>query len=109
MGQRVQGKCPWCGRSSLFLGAGDYITCSTAECSNPTGVTDLLDGETGHVVVILETGGFTIQHPMRERAEGELFDCGLHQYLSSLSAAPIASGKYRVRWDDCSARWERLA
>ena len=41
----VQGRCPFCGHRSLFLGSGGYITCRIAECPNPTGVADLLDGE----------------------------------------------------------------
>lgn len=32
---RVQGMCPTCGSSSLFLGAGGYVTCSWIQCSDP--------------------------------------------------------------------------
>lgn len=40
----VQGRCPFCGHSSLFLGSGGYVTCRIAECPTPTGVADLLAG-----------------------------------------------------------------
>jgi hypothetical protein len=28
-------KCPSCGSSSVFLGAGNYLTCGSIECPNP--------------------------------------------------------------------------
>jgi ribosomal protein S27AE len=41
----VQGRCPNCGSSSLFLGAGGYVTCSWIECTDPVAPTDLLAGD----------------------------------------------------------------
>jgi hypothetical protein len=40
----VQGRCPACGTSGLFLGAGGYITCSRLECPDPGAATALLCG-----------------------------------------------------------------
>jgi hypothetical protein len=97
MSDKVQGRCPWCGGNSLFLGSGGYVTCSHSECDNPSGITDLLDGETEHIVV-LRDNDFTIQHPMRERLAGELFECGLHGYLGNLGGPPRVPGRYRVMW-----------
>jgi len=38
----VQGHCPACGATSLFLADGGYITCSRIECPEPDAVTNLL-------------------------------------------------------------------
>lgn len=38
----VQGRCPSCNGSSLFLGSGGYVTCSRLDCPNPTAADDLL-------------------------------------------------------------------
>ena len=40
---RVQGRCPACGATSLFLGAGDYVTCSRLECREPDAATAALE------------------------------------------------------------------
>jgi hypothetical protein len=39
----VQGRCPACGGSSLFVGSGGYITCRRIECPNPDAATTLLE------------------------------------------------------------------
>jgi hypothetical protein len=39
---RVQGRCPACNGSSLFLGTGGYVTCSRLDCPNPTLADDQL-------------------------------------------------------------------
>lgn len=40
----VAGTCPACGsHGSLFLGSGNFVTCSWAECPGPTAVADMLD------------------------------------------------------------------
>lgn len=42
----VQGECPeGCGRT-LFVSAGGFITCSWAECPNPSAASDLLRNPT---------------------------------------------------------------
>ena len=38
----VQGRCPACNGSSLFLGTGGYVTCSRLDCPNPTLADDQL-------------------------------------------------------------------
>ncbi|MET7437007.1 DUF6085 family protein [Streptomyces sp. NPDC005496] len=42
---QVQGRCPACGRASLFLGHGGHVTCSIIDCPNPSAADDLLHGE----------------------------------------------------------------
>jgi len=85
-----------CGET-LFVGSGGYITCSYVECPAPDAVTRILDdGEILHVVVVGDEG-FDIQHPLRERLNGELFKCGLHEWMQALSGPPAKPGRYRVR------------
>ncbi|WP_020116791.1 hypothetical protein [Streptomyces canus] len=38
----VQGRCPACNGSSLFLGSGGYVTCSRLDCPNPCAADDLM-------------------------------------------------------------------
>ena len=41
-GNRVSGRCPACGSSSLFVEVGGHITCARAGCPDPTAVADQL-------------------------------------------------------------------
>lgn len=41
---KVQGRCPACRMSTLFVGAGGYITCSWLSCPDPGAASDLLEG-----------------------------------------------------------------
>jgi hypothetical protein len=41
----IQGRCPACGGSSLFVGSGGYITCRRIDCPEPDAATKLLHGD----------------------------------------------------------------
>jgi hypothetical protein len=41
--QRVQGRCPACRHSALFLGDGGYITCGNLQCTDPCAANDMLE------------------------------------------------------------------
>ena len=41
----VQGHCPACQATSLYLGAGGYVTCDRADCPSPDAAAALLAGE----------------------------------------------------------------
>jgi hypothetical protein len=41
----VRGRCPACRLSSLFLGAGGYVTCSSLTCPDPGAASDMLTEE----------------------------------------------------------------
>lgn len=43
--QTVQGRCPACGASSLFLGDGGHVTCARLECPKPEAADELLHGD----------------------------------------------------------------
>lgn len=92
----VAGHCPMGCGETLILGTGGRVTCSLLRCPRPSAVDELLaDAETEHVVM-LEPNTFSIQHPLRERLDGSLFDCGLHAYLTSLGGPPRQPGRYRA-------------
>ena len=105
----IAGYCPMgCGQT-LFLGSGGRITCSNHGCSRSDAVDELLaERETEHIV-LLEEGTFSIQHPLRERLDGALFECSLHEWLSSQDGPPEAPGQYRVREPYGDSLWERLS
>jgi len=101
--RKVQGYCPMGCGSTLFLGAGGYVTCSFIGCPDPGAVSTILeDGETEHIVTI-EDKRFHVQHPLRERLDGKLHTCGLHRYLSELDGPPRKPGRYRVC--ESKGRW----
>jgi hypothetical protein len=88
-----------CGQT-LILGDGGYVTCSHLDCQQPDAVSVLLeDRETEHVVTF-QAVGFTIQHPLRERLDGELEECEVHQLCLGLTGRPMRTGRYRVALDD---------
>lgn len=99
MSEQVQGWCPMgCGKT-LFLGSGGYVTCNWVKCPNPSAAADILDtSETEHVVQLNEYD-FDLQHPLRERLNGDLFACELHDYLRKLDGPPRKPGRYQVSDD----------
>ncbi|MEU9323238.1 DUF6085 family protein [Streptomyces canus] len=38
----VQGRCPACGWTTLFLGSGGYLTCSRIDCPQPDAATEVI-------------------------------------------------------------------
>lgn len=94
----VPGYCPMGCGETLFAGAGGYITCNYLDCPRPDAVSVLLaDPETEHIVVV-EPDTFSVQHPLRERLNGDLFTCGLHAWLTDQDGPPRKPGRYRVKW-----------
>jgi hypothetical protein len=59
----------------------------------------LADHETEHIADF-GPDTFSLQHPLRERLEGSLFDCDLHERLSAAGCAPHPPGRYRVTYVD---------
>lgn len=97
----VGGCCPMgCGMTLIlsgqeWSGEGD-VACSNPDCPRPDAVRMLLQNpETEHVVTIRE-GGFTVEHPLRERLDGALHQCELHQDLQAADGPPEKPGRYRV-------------
>lgn len=95
--KRVAGYCPMgCGKT-LFLSRGGCVACSSVQCPAPDAVNVILgDSETEHIIRF-DAVGFSIQHPLRERLNGELFDCMVHRRLRGLTEMPVEEpGLYRM-------------
>ncbi|MEU6674808.1 DUF6085 family protein [Streptomyces sp. NPDC046925] len=107
----VQGHCPACGRASLFLGEGGYVTCSIRECPQPDAVSELLaDRETEHIVQLAEEG-WTVRHPLIERLDDALMGCQLNAYMSTFDR-PDELGTFRAELGKYEAglwNWEKLS
>lgn len=93
----VAGHCPMgCGQT-LCLHEG-AVRCVDPNCSNPHVVSVILaDPETDHIVVVDDRRQITVQHPLRERIENDLFECGLLKRL--LACGAPHPGRYRARTD----------
>lgn len=96
MNKKIRGNCPMgCGQTLVAWNDG-VIGCVSATCPRPQAVRELLDdGETEHVVDI-DADGFTIKHPLCERLDDHLFDCGLHPYMASWTGPALDDGRYRA-------------
>jgi hypothetical protein len=93
---QIQGHCPACGGTSLFVAEGGYITCSRIDCAEPDAVASILDdSEIAHVVEFREAD-FTIRHPLIERVDDRLMQCQLHADLVDLAGPPVQVGRYRA-------------
>ncbi|MBZ6290436.1 helix-hairpin-helix domain-containing protein [Streptomyces olivaceus] len=53
----VQGRCPACGGTSLFLGEGGHVTCSRIDCPAPGEADDLLHGQDSVYAIGRALGG----------------------------------------------------
>ncbi len=106
MSAEVQGRCPMGCGNTLFLGSGGYVTCSWHKCPNPGAAADILLDHSHHEhIVVLEAGDYRVQHPLRERLNGELFDCPLDAFLHSLAGPPRVPGRYRVYGSEAPFSW----
>ncbi len=102
----LQGYCPMgCGQT-LVAAPGRYITCTKDTCPRPDAVSALLaDPEHEHIVELNATT-FCVQHPIRDRLDGDLFTCTLHTHIQAFAAPPYPPGTYRVSLDGDGWEWE---
>lgn len=106
--RRIPGYCPMgCGQT-LFAGKGGYVTCSFLKCPCPDAVSKLLDDPEHEHIVTLEGQRFHVQHPLRERLDGQLHACGLHRYLTELDGPPRKPGRYRVSGSEGAWRFNEV-
>jgi hypothetical protein len=107
---KVQGYCPMgCGQTLYLNTEAEAITCSNDDCPSPVAIDVLLENPETEHIVDLQRSTFSVQHPMRERLYGALFNCELHGYLTGLPGPPAEPGRYRVIWDPAdptATRWE---
>lgn len=106
MTERIRGYCPMGCGETLFVGSGGFITCSYVACPCPDAVSTILDdSETEHIVE-LDRESFSVQHPLRERLNGDLFRCKLHGEISDMDGPPRVTGRYRVYGPAVNRHWE---
>lgn len=108
----VYGSCPMgCGQTLQVDTLGN-VTCYSQGCPRPDAVAVLLaDVETEHLVQVGEFG-YTIQHPLKERLEGQLFECPAAAAVSDEVARRLQRpGVFRVEFnpDGGVLAWEFLA
>jgi len=92
-------------RAAVRAGLGDDVVGDETVISALTGTIahralDALVAATGgpdHVVRVDEDGHVTVQHPLGERLDGSLFECGVLSEV--LRWDPLPPGDYRV-WRD---------
>lgn len=103
----VAGYCPMgCGQT-LHLWAMGEIQCTAPDCPDRDAVTKLLsDPESDHRVRINEHD-YIVKHPLRERIDGGLFNCSLHDRIN-LGPSDIEPGEYRVISNGDVVTWEEI-
>lgn len=109
--QPVKGFCPACGTRNLHLDHADRIVCRDDDCSDPDAAAKILaDSEIEHIVRFDDSGYFNAQHPLRERVDGALLDCAIHDevcrwYAAGGSTAPSTWRVRRAGEHDLDANW----
>lgn len=88
-----------CGET-LELDSSGKVRCSNKDCKKRYAVASIIaDSETEHIVRI-EKHSFSVQHPLRERLNGDLFNCQVHASLKALGGPPKPVGVYRLMSGD---------
>jgi hypothetical protein len=102
----VAGYCPMGCGPVLALGEGGSVVCASPGCPRPSAVTEMLaDPETEHVVMV-DSGGLTVKHPLRERLGDQLLTCRALEYLHNPGLLPLPPpGRYRVMVHDDGVDW----
>lgn len=96
---KIAGVCLVCGERTLkakLVRGPCPVFCTNPECENPDAVTNLLEADTDHLVRLGERS-FDIQHPLRERWDGALFNCPLVKALTAMDGPPHPPGLYRAK------------
>jgi hypothetical protein len=75
------------------------ITCGVPDCPNPRSIYDVLAEEQHEHRVRFFDGHFIVQHPLRERVEGTLFDCSINDWILLEEDLPV-KGEFRATRHD---------
>jgi hypothetical protein len=73
----VEGYCPACGSEDLYL-SFSRPTCFKKGCPDSDAAAKILDDPEIEHIVRFQPGCFNVQHPIRERNDGQLLDCEIH-------------------------------
>lgn len=94
---KAAGFCPMgCGQTLEFREEDGAINCAAHGCPDAEAVDKILREEETEHVVTFYGDSFSMQHPLRERIDGELHDCPLHRDLIALAEPPFNPGRYRA-------------
>lgn len=107
---KVQGYCPMGCGPTLFVDSTGYIACTAADCEDPAAIAKIPgDRETEHIVAF-DRHSFSTQHPLKERLNGLLFDCEIHDEIRDMGGPPPEGlGRYRVLLADDGLKFEKVA
>lgn len=85
----IQGYCPACGGTSLFLGSGGHVTCARLGCLNPSAADQLLHGESEGALAAFLGGGRPAQVVARTlHSRGHALDDVRHMTDEQFLAVP---------------------
>src|SRR4029077_17306321 len=105
---RINGFCPMGCGETLSIGKLGSIECVDPRCPRPDAVAVILgNSETEHVVE-LQLDGVSVQHPPRERLDGDLFGCTLLAEIQSGGVPLLPLGRYRIVPHDDGYLWDRV-
>lgn len=95
----INGHCPMgCGETlwARWGPAGSAsIECGSPNCPRPDALNIILaDARVDAHIVVFEPESFSIQHPIKERLEGDLFTCPLFISIAKMDGPPAAPGRY---------------
>lgn len=102
----VAGYCPMGCGASLAVRVDGQVYCWEEDCPRPSAIHEILCvPETEHLVLLAPLD-FTVQHPLRERLDGELFHCSMHAHIKAMDGPPHPPGTYRVTGTAGQYDWE---
>lgn len=84
----VQGRCPACGGTSLFLGDGGYVTCLRVDCPEPNAASTLLDNRQ---CTAENHSNLPVRCIMPVRHDGPHADGGGFRWTDSVASYPTST------------------
>lgn len=101
----VKGHClAGCG-PTLVLAATGTVVCARPDCPDPDAAARLLEDTTAqHTVALRDDGTWTVRHPLIERSNGTLLDCGISGMIVTQGTPPAPAGIYVVIVDPDTMR-----
>lgn len=104
---KVQGYCPMgCGETLRIAPRGEIFCGNLPGCPDPRAVEKILaDSETSHVIRV-DSRGWNLKHPLRERANDDLLDC--HDSRMMEFVHHLDAGTYRSVVVDGQYQWHYI-
>lgn len=100
MADSVVGQCPMGCGETLALDYLHRVYCIMADCPRQMATHEILSEIVTDHIIEVRAHDFTLKHPLRERLDGDLFDCHMHRDLHELDSAPVPVGRYAVTYDE---------